>query len=255
MKFKMKPKDSTFYHTGCIGDIIASLPIIRALGGGRLVIGNHDPMPPGWRAMEGPRYQSLAPLLDAQPYIRPHAAFKQGFKADYDFSQFRNVYQRDRLITASQAEWIRKTHPLGPVDMKPWLTVKPSSDSRHAITIGRTHRYRNSSFPWRRLVMRYGKRLIFLGLEDEYEDFIYTFGGRGIVTHAQTPDLLRMAELIAGSSLFIGNQSCHCWIAMGLGHPLIQETSMIRDSIVGRTNAKFVKDGNHRAFSQMGVPL
>jgi hypothetical protein len=52
-----------------------------------------------------------------------------------------------------------------------------------------------------------------------------------------------MASLIAGSSLFIGNQSVHCWIAMALGHPLVQESwPQQQDSMVARDNAIFVTD-------------
>ncbi len=246
----------TFYHTGCIGDIIASLPIVRSLGGGSMIIGNHDPMMTGGRPMEGKRFASLAPLLSAQPYISG-VTFNHGAKADFDFQKFRQVMQPTKTLTESQVGWIRKFHEVPPVSMAPWLTVTPSSDSKGSITIARTHRYRNNLFPWRPFVLKHGKSLIFLGYEDEYKDFIRSYGGAGKVRLAKTTDLLRMAELIAGSALFVGNQSCHCWIAMGLGHPLIQETfARYPDSIVKRDNlSHFVSNGDRSSFARMGVPI
>jgi hypothetical protein len=82
--------------------------------------------------------------------------------------------------------------------------------------------------------------MVFLGLPHEHAQFVQTFGK---VRYLPTKDLLQMASLIAGSSLFIGNQSVHCWIAMALGHPLIQESwPQQQDSMVARDNAMFVID-------------
>jgi ADP-heptose:LPS heptosyltransferase len=62
-----------------------------------------------------------------------------------------------------------------------------------------------------------------------------------------TKNLLELAELISGSDLFIGNQSSPGWLAMAMGHPIIQEShASIHDSMVPRRNAQYVVDGRIR---------
>lgn len=245
--------EKTFYHTGCLGDIIAGLPIMRQLGGGHLVIGNHLPGPgmkDGGRPMEGPRYASIEPLLASLDYIKS-VRFQHGFKADHDFSTFRKVYRPFQTLTASQGSWLG----LKSVNIKPWISVEKDPTTTGMIAISRTSRYHNPQFPWKQLAARHGHRMVFLGYEEEYQSFIAEHGDSRI-HFSPTTDLLQMARLIAGSSLFIGNQSVHCWIAMAMGHPLIQETWHVHpDSMIQRPNARFVKDGSRRDFAAMGVPL
>jgi hypothetical protein len=65
--------------------------------------------------------------------------------------------------------------------------------------------------------------LLFVGSPEEHQAFEQSFGS---VAYQETESLLQVAELIAESSLFIGNQSCAYAIAEGLKHPRIQETSL-----------------------------
>jgi hypothetical protein len=59
---------NVFFHTGDLGDIIAALPAIRALGGGYLILGNRHGR--GGRELMSPeRFAVIEPLLSAQPYI------------------------------------------------------------------------------------------------------------------------------------------------------------------------------------------
>ena len=96
----------------------------------------------------------------------------------------------------------------------------------------------------------------FVGLKDEFDAFVRSTGGMGLVTYMHTCSLLEVAALIKGSDLFIGNQSCPCWIAMGLGHRMIQEThDFIHDSIVERESARFFTGTNRSCFADLGVPI
>jgi hypothetical protein len=109
------------------------------------------------------------------------------------------------------------------------------------VIINRTSRYQNPWFPWKEIVQHYGSRIIFVGLHHEYTAFIKEYG---IVSYRETSDFLELARLIAGSRLFIGNQSSANAIAEGLKHNLIQETCLhITDCIFKRDNAQHVFDG------------
>lgn len=241
-----------FYHTGDLGDIIAALPVIRQLGGGELVIGNHQPLAPGWRPMEGNRFEAIRPLLSIQPYVLS-VRFETGpAQVDYDLSGFRSVYSRRATLAHAQARWLG----VGELNLAPWLEAEPSPETRGRIVVARSARYHHPYFPWRRFVRRYGERLVFVGLREEYEAFVRDHGGAGVVQHRPTQTLLEVASLILGSDLFVGNQSSPCWIAMGLGHPMIQETHpSIHDSIVIRENARFFMGAARSCFAEMGVPL
>lgn len=63
---------NVFYHTGDMGDIIASLPTVEKLGGGIFVIGPRRSDAPGGLTredMKGERFQAIKFLLESQPYI------------------------------------------------------------------------------------------------------------------------------------------------------------------------------------------
>jgi len=239
------PEPKRFYHTGDLGDIIAALPIIREAGGGDLVIGNH---PDFLRPMEGVRFRSLAPLIEVQPYIRS-VWFESAPKGiTHDISVFRKLYYRNyRTLTESQAASLQL-----PFSLNPWLTAEPALETKGLVTIARSSRYHNPEFPWKRIVSELDDRCVFLGLPEEHAEFCREVGCK--VPHLPTSNFLRMASLIAGSDLFIGNQSSPCWVAMGLGHPLIQETHKeIKDSIVERPNAIFADTEDISGAERIGI--
>lgn len=230
------PAESTplprFYHGGHCGDVIAALPVIRQLGGGSLIIGNHFAGPP----MAGALFAALKPLLEAQPYIKGVEFEHSSIRASRSFAGFRELYRPTQSLSESQAKWMGIE---GNLDLSPWLTVTPSVETAGKIVVARSGRWQSKGFPWRDLVRANGKRMIFVGLKSEYQAFCRQVASRA-VTFRPTDNLLQVAELIAGSDLFIGNQSAPCWIAMGLGHPLIQESfDKVPDSIIERPNARF----------------
>jgi hypothetical protein len=249
---KVERLTTRFYHTGDLGDIIAALPVIRQLGGGELVVGNHGAMYPGWRAMEGPRFDAIKSLIEAQPYISTVRFEYPPEGVDFDLSGFRHVYSPHYNLSEAQAKWLNVSN----INLDPWLEVAPSELSKGRIIVARSGRYQNPNFPWVQLVKLYGRRMSFVGFKDEYDAFVRSTGGSGVVAHAPTCSLLEVAALVRGSDLFIGNQSCPCWIAMGLGHRMIQEThDFIRDSIVARENARFFTGSKRSCFADLGVPI
>jgi hypothetical protein len=245
-------KITRFYHTGDLGDIIAGLPVIRQLGGGELVIGNHGGMYAGWRPMEGERFNAIKPLIEAQNYISSVRFEYPPQDVDFDLSGFRKVYSRHYTLSEAQAKWLN----VSDLDLSPWLEVTPSGLSKGRIIVARSGRYHNPTFPWVQLVKRYGQRMGFVGLKDEFDAFVRSTCGTGMVSYVPTSTLQEVAALIKGSDLFIGNQSCPCWIAMGLGHRMIQETHpFIHDSIVPREGCRFFTRANRSCFADLGVPI
>lgn len=228
--------EHTFLWTGCQGDCIAGLAVIRQLGGGHLHIGNHHLCGDGYhKPICGARYEALAPLLRAQSYVKS-VSYDESQKVDHDSSNWRMNYQRNRSLAESQAAFFG----LKELDLSPWIKVDASKETQGRVIITRSLRYRNHSFPWSAIVRKYKDKCLFLGFPDEHADFHKLVKQR--VEWRRTNDLLEMAQLIAGSELLVANQSCPSWIAMGMGHPLIQETSSKNpDSRIYRENAQFVQ--------------
>jgi hypothetical protein len=228
---------NTFHHTGDLGDIIASLPVIRALGGGRLVISDAKfPLGHGPReSLRGARFEALRPIVDAVPYVSEIVWEDNPQGITHDIASFRSLpWKNFETLTQWQGRYFKLNLPDAP---PPWLHV-PHPDIHNKIVVARTHRYRTRFFPWRLITDRYWKDMIFLGLRSEYADFMVA--SQKHIEWVKTTNLFDAARVIAGSRLFIGGQSVLFWIAAGLGHPLIQETHdkiYTRNSVIPRPNA------------------
>lgn len=226
---------NAFFHSGDMGDVIACLPSVLALGGGRVVIGPHDFNLPGGmirQSMKGPRFEALRPLLDAQPYI-PNVEWQDKPSGiNFDFCGFRH----DGRHAENLADW-QARHMNARISLDPWLTVPAKPHGR--VVVARSQRYHAGGFPWRDLLDRYPNP-IFVGLAAEHYAFQAEFGP---VEYQPTIDLLALAKVIAGCRLFIGNQSCPMWIALGLGVPIIQETCpSCPNTIIQRPNCRYTLD-------------
>lgn len=187
----------------------------------------------------------LKRLVEKQPYIKEFRSWKDGDTREWDSGGFRlaNMHMATYTLLNAYYRHFKSKFPNSPCGdgSKAWLTCGKSPKAKDRIIINRTDRYRNKFFPWNEIVQFYGKRLLFVGTPDEHEKFCNDFGE---VEYQKTKDMLDVAELINGSLLFIGNQSCANAIAEGLKHDLIQETSLdIPDCIFRRPNAKHVIDG------------
>ena len=107
-----------FLHSGHIGDIIAFLPLMRKLGGGHLVITDHNSTPQ--LMMEGFRYESLKPLLEQQDYVSEVSFEKNPKNIDFNLCGFRKHWGTGTII-----EMQAKELGVEPCIEK-WLQVKPN---------------------------------------------------------------------------------------------------------------------------------
>lgn len=217
-----------FHHSGERGDVIYSLPVIKALGGGVLFVSpdNRHPWPKPCRERPNPDWnESLAPLLEAQDYIwRVQLTTGLPFSVDYDLNRFRVPWKKrsskdfESIFNLHQQAFAVKWP-----EHEPWLTVPHAIEiPRRPIVVSRSSRYQNDSFPWDRLCERYGDRMIFVGNPTEASVF-KGFAPRHDILHCPTANLLEAAAVIAGAKVFIGNQSAPLAIAHGLCKNVIVE--------------------------------
>jgi hypothetical protein len=258
----------TFYHAGEIGDMIYSLPTVQALGGGKLTLGPKANI----EAIHHPRgftkeiYKSCKPFLELQPYIKSVEWSDVHCGSEYDLNQFRDYLSGRRSkadlkafgydVPFSLAELHAGRFNVKIDEAKPWLIVDKETSLKEVV-FARSFRYRNAKFPWQLIVDYYKGKSLFVGTKEEHADFVNRFGP---VERADTKNILNLARVIAGSSLFVGNQSSPMSIALGLGFGnekhLIQEVKTDfwphgMDCHFKRKNAQYITDGYYEQLPQV----
>ena len=226
----------TFLSMGDAGDVVFLCPCMKLVAkqiGSPVIFYAKD----GLRAHDPftAKIPLLAPLLENQDYIEAVRAWG-GESIDYDAVFFRDDgLPFGETLAARQADWLK----LSPDFFSPWLNVTPHREA--AIIVNRTTRYQNPFFPWHSLVSTFGNEMLFIGLPHEHEAFCRNHGR---IPYLPTRNLLKAAQVIAGSELFIGNQSCCNAICEGLKHNSIQETDLsCPDCIYPRANAIHCHNG------------
>jgi len=200
----------SFRHSGLLGDIIYSLPAVRTVGGGEYFIDHLKENLPGKHAPLGEeKARLLLPLLESQPYIWK-ASLYNGERIGYDFDNFRlnqrRINQQHLAITHWQS--IRGRGKLNLLD--PWLFVSPKPVAELVISRSRKH-YGNMN--WSAL-LPFISKCVYVGIENEYKSFLKETGLQ--VGFYKVQDFLELAQVIAGSTCFVGNQSLGWAIAEGL---------------------------------------
>jgi len=195
---------------------------MRALGGGELVIKNHND---SWAPMRGFRYESIKPLLETLPYVTSVEYNDEPEGITHDNTNWREPkgdylgWREHTLLSDVQAEYW-KVKP----DYRPWIKVEPDPSTAGRVICNRTTRYLNFNFPWRRILKRLGERALFVGTDLEYATFVADTGF-AIQPH-HTENLLEVARAIKGSDMIVCEQSCPWWIAFAMRHPCVRSTSL-----------------------------
>jgi hypothetical protein len=220
------------FHSGCIGDIIYSIPAMKALSVTKLYV---DDRP--WTKPIVHRIDAFKRLIESQGIeVKKH----EDENIDFDLSTYRNggmIYGDN--IANRVARWIGVKIDLS----KPWMQINEKNHAtKGKIVVSRGARWHGEFFPWNRLTSKLGHKMLFVGLPEEHQDFCSLFGN---IEYLRTIDLYDVATAIAGADIFIGNQSSPNAIAVGLCSPSIVETCLYAfDCIYERDNIKYVHDGN-----------
>ena len=192
----------TFYHRGSHGDIVYSMPSLKKLLASNLILKNQN------------YFEFFEDLMLSQNYIKKVSHLDQpGIKwgdIDINLDAFRPINKKDRSkhLVYCHSESI-------PVEVdlsEKWIEVE--GQSSFPIVINRTKRYHDKQdIDWKAL-----KPLEdicqFVGFEDEYSEFVKITGVRP--SFLTCKNALELARIIAGSRLFVGNQSLGFAIAEGL---------------------------------------
>ena len=225
----------SFVIGGDMGDIIYHLLFIKNLGGNKYHI---DPAggPNGGTGYTREGYIRngdgnpgkfnltkalfLLPLVKQQPYLDDVDLYS-GDPLDswklYDVNA--SEYHKDDLGIKNLTYFHAKKYDLALEDLnEPWLEVqnKKVIDPNRTIVINRTLRYRGNDNYYFFNRQEFNEKAIFVGIPEEYQEFLQRFGTPGIPFIA-TNTAAELAEVIAGCKHFVGNGSLAASIAIGLG--------------------------------------
>jgi hypothetical protein len=219
------------------GDLIYSLPTIRALGVELVYLNVNSKYK--LRGIGQTKFNekialALKPLLEAQPYIKEVKLY-DGEPVDYNLDLFR--YFGD-LTYSNLCYTMLKTFGVDSIEMtKQWLFVEPKESM--PVLINKTDRYLNNAVDWNSFIEKFGGFMGFVGIESEYENFTREYNVD--IPFLKTDNFLELAQLIAGTSLFIGNQSSPYAIAEGLKKDTIQVVcDQCPNCIFPRSNAVYL---------------
>lgn len=199
----------TFSHGGATGDIIFSLPTIKAMGGGKLIIHTYDIQ----------RYEAIKPLIECQTYIESVEWNDSKPSNTIDLDKFRQFAGHHNNLV--EAHFLGQGMAIDHLWRNGWITLpEPNIElfpTMKYSVINRTINYADPNFNWAKEVeylQSISDYIYFIGYFKEWKLFNKTFG-----TNINFVDLnfLEGAYFIKNAVMFTGCYSAWSTIAMGLG--------------------------------------
>lgn len=254
----------TFKHSGNLGDIIYALPSIKSLciqRGARAGLYLQLDVPSGFNEKTHPvgavqlnrqMYDMAYPLLMAQPYICAVTEWlpdQWGYPdgVDYDLDLFRKECKN--LSSGCIQSWYSNAFPeLRPNLFEQSLFIRTTPNDM--IIVNRTSRYNNVLIDYSTL--RKYDNVFFVGVESEFKTM--SLHNRNM-QHLKVKDFLELAEFIAGSRLFIGNQSMAFAIAEQLKVRRILEQYIPAPNVIPHGGEYYVTHTNDQFQKALSLCL
>ena len=217
----------SFLHSGHLGDIINSLPLIKEISKSkkcRLFIEINKPLPIHAQDPDHPfgKYylsessvKKILPLLYKQTYIKQVDIFKNE-SIDVNLNFFREMPINFNIDSVRWYFHLTGIH--GDLN-EPYLINVENHEIKEKIVVIRTKRRKNNLINYD--FLRNYKDVLFLGLKNEYNDLKNEIPN---LEFFDCKDFLEMAQIIYSSKIFIGNLSFGFTLAEGLKKPRLLES-------------------------------
>ena len=217
-----------FLHSGHLGDLINSLPVIKEISKKRKCnlyininkkvesnyVNNIHPSKEFYLSSNS--YKKIFPLLKMQPYISKLDIFTNQ-SIDINLDLFRELPINFNI---DSVRWYSHLTGVNPELNKPYiLNIKKHKKFKNHIVFMRSLRRQNKHIKFN-FFNKYNN-LLFIGLYDEYVDLKKQIKK---LKFYNCKDFLEMTEIIKASKLFIGNLSFGFTIAEGLKTPRLLES-------------------------------
>jgi len=217
----------SFLHSGHLGDIINSLPLIKEISKNKkcnLFIESNKLIPLHAQNLDHPfgKYylsessvKKILPLLSKQNYLKRVDIFKDQ-KIDVNLNLFRELTINFNIDSVRWYFHITGIH--AELDV-PYLTNVGFHEIKEKIVIIRAKRRRNYLINYN--FLKNYNNVLFLGLIDEYNELKKEIPN---LEFFDCKDFLEMAKIINSSKIFIGNLSFGFTLAEGLKKPRLLES-------------------------------
>lgn len=222
----------TFYHSGKMGDVIYSLPTIRAMGGGILYLPENGPEVTGM-------YSFMKSLLEMQSYIHevrqaPDSVFYDDSRewVDVDLNLHRTHPQRGKVnMVQRYFDVFGISQPVP----EQWMRSTPAPLESTMVSV--TPRFRNASrVSWKHVLKRIDGMAYFMGTDEDYFEFTRRYG---ILPRIYAPDALTVASFVSGASAIYCNQSFVLTLSQAMNKTRYVEFKP------GKTNCHFNSPNEH----------
>ena len=220
--------DISFSHSGHLGDLINSLPVIKETAKKKKCslfvnikkkVGkeNIDSLHPSKDVFLNEKsFNMILPLLKKQPFLSRVEILKKE-KIDINLDFFRNLPINFNM---DSVRWYSHLTGVNPDLTKPYLLeVKKNKKFKKSIVFMRSLRRQNKNLKFN-FLNKYNN-LLFIGLRNEYLDLKKQI--KNLQFH-DCKDFLEMAQIIMSCKLFIGNLSFGFTIAEALKVPRLLES-------------------------------
>lgn len=235
--------NQNFVHSGDLGDIVYSLPILKSFKNANLYL-NTNPKYILKKKEDGSlaginkkKYDYMIDLLINQNYIKSVNLIDiDKFNESYILlDKFRNQKKYFQISD----KYLKSFDINRNIFLEKWLNV--NKKTRYKVLFSLSNRYSCSNFPWQYFLKKFNKFCAFVGLYEEWEIFCKLHGN---IKYCYTSSALDLAETICGCKLFIGNQSFPYSLAEALKVNTIQATSdRVPDCFFLRENVTFFMKG------------
>ena len=225
---KIKEKnDLSFIHSGHVGDLIYSLPVIKELSQKRncsLYIQKNRPInveylghPSGNVLLDQNTIDKLLPLLKLQPYLKSVDMYNSE-KIDINLDLYRDIPIN---LSFHQIRWYIHITGVHANMENPFLFVDDKQIFEDKVVILRTFRNKNHFINYK--FLRKYNNLLFIGLEYEFNELKNEIPN---LEFYNCKNFLEMAQIIKTSKFYLGNLSAGYSIAEGLKIPRLLEACL-----------------------------
>ncbi len=218
----------SFLHSGHLGDIINSLPVIKDLSRDKncyLFIQKNKKIPTHIHHKDNPFGQvylteksihKMLPLLREQNFLKKVEIYSDQ-KIDIDLNFFRELPINFNI---DSVRWYFQLTGCHPDLSQNYLSVPNHPKFKNYIVIMRSLRRQNKFIDYTFLSSY--KNVVFVGLEDEFKDLKYKINN---LEYYDSKNFLELASIVKNSKVFIGNLSFGYAMAEALKVPRLLESA------------------------------
>ena len=235
----LKKKEISFLHSGHLGDILYSLPVLKELSKNKkcnLFIEKNSEINSFYFKHPGRKFflnnkmvNMLIPLLKSQPYLSKVKIYN---KENIDINL--NIFRKLPINLSFTSRIFFQLTGIHSDLRKKYIFSKKRKEFRNKIILLRSFRYRNYLINYN--FLRNYENIIFIGLYDEYLEMKKII--KKLIFY-KCKNFLEMSQIINSCKFFLGNQSFGYALAEGLKVPRLLE---------GYPDASYVYPSGKKAY-------